>query len=691
MDEKTRKLLTDENADNPFHSALLAKCRTLVRMSRSAMSKYYEDWDTQDQVYRGEMAPDKEDVKNSRAGKPVKMVVPNTRAQVQTFVAFLFLLLKQNNTFFTLQPTGNEDRGTKQSDSEALLERDLRYNEWNTKLYQFLLDIPRFGLGILETSWTKDVTNAYIVPEPQQVMGPSGIPSTFQAPPGYQEFTRFEGNLLRNVSPYRFFPDTRMPLVDFQDGEFCADECDYSMTELRRLEAGGEIAGVDLIQPLGRNATSADVLGGSFRGNLANNPSSWATFDTNSGASVALVTRVQIWIVPSKFKTGPGEADVLGAENFPVLYHCWYANNNRLIRCEPARWWHNKFSYSLAQYSPDMQQQVNFGLADLIYRLQEVISWYVNSHIRSVNRVIGNRLIVDPKIVETKTLDGDGDIYIKKGMSVPLERAVGQLRTQDVTGSHMADADIVSKIIEVVTGVNSQMQGQYSAGRRSATQERAVQGGAAGRMKMHGHLIWESGFGQQGQFMLSNLRQSLSIEMFVRAIGMPEPQKGGVDPMTGQPMMIPPEEVLARRFAAFKGTPAEVICGGDYMMFDSTLDSDKVFAAQSIQELLVAIMGNPMAGQQLDLSAKALLEGLWQARGLGDVKQFSMSSRIRQGLESPPPPMVDPNAQPQQPGGPQLTHSPNQSTTTTTHAPVIHIHHAKPSNGNGKPATPSRS
>src|SRR4029077_17345693 len=114
-----------------------------------------------------------------------------------------------------------------------------------------------------------------------------------------------------------------------------------------------------------------------------------------------------------------------------------------------------------------------------------------------------------------------------------------------------------------------------------------VTAGAAGRMKMHGQLIWDSSLGRLGRLMLSNDRQSLSLESFKSIIGD--------DPM------------IEQRYGTWKGTPEDVISGADYFTFDSTLQSEKGFIAQSLQELLVAIINNPMAAQQLDLDPRAMI------------------------------------------------------------------------------------
>lgn len=350
----------------------------------------------------------------------------------------------------------------------------------------------------------------------------------------------------------------------------------------------------------------------------------FSTTEGNTKRQIALVTKCQVWLVPKKFLLDGDKP--LGPEEFPVLYHVWYANDCRIIRLEEANVWHNEFGLCVSQFSPDMHRMVNLGLADMIYMLQDVISWFINSHITSVRRVIANRLIVDPKIIDTKTLDGEGDIYLRKSVSVPLERAFAQAKMQDVTSAHMTDADMLMKVMEIVTGVNGNMQGQYSEGRRSAYQSKVVTASSAGRMKMHGQLIWDSSLGRAGRLMLSNSRQSLSDETFLRYIGST------------------PDAVA--RLAAFRGSPAEIAQGSDYMLFDGTLQSEKTFEAQGLQELLSIIMSNPVAAQQFDISPKAVLEEMERLRGSGDVRRFSMSSRIQQGLEQPPPPMALPTPGP---------------------------------------------
>lgn len=637
----TQDVVDELNRETPsaFHAALMTHALALVKMSRSHMSSRYCDWDRQDQVYRGERYLDKDDVEQVKKGKPTKMVVPNTFAQVMTFSSFLFLMFNQNRTFFELNPTGDEDYGFKQRDCELILERDLRHNTWNTVLFQHLLDVGRFGPGILECAWTRKITHAYVENAPTLVTY-QGVQHEIREGSEWREYVKYEGNLVRPVSPYRFFPDTRFPLVDFQKGEFCACEEEYSKASLRGLEATGEVGGISQVKPLGNDW--ARLRGGETRTTMDtsrgnNGRAGMFLHGPSQSEGTVLVTKMQIWLVPSQFKLEDGSK--LGPEEFPVLYHLWYANDNRLIRCEPAGWWHNEFGWTVSQFTPDMHHTLTLGLADLIYRLQDVITWHINARITDVRRNMRGRLVVDPQGVDTASLDGEGDIYLRHSASKSgVDRWVKQLQMVDSTQGHMTDAELLGKLMQVVTGVNDNLMGQYNSGRRSAQEARTVLGGAAGRMKLHGHLIWDKGLSPLGRMMLSNSRQSLAFTEFMKVIG-----KGQADE-------------IQQRYTMFKGTPEEVITGDDYFTFDSTLSSEKGFMAQSLQDLLAAIISSdPMAAQKLaqGVDPVKIVEEIQYLRGAGNIKRFRYSpeeqrmidieQRRRFDIEHQPPPPPPPS------------------------------------------------
>jgi hypothetical protein len=224
------------------------------------------------------------------------------------------------------------------------------------------------------------------------------------------------------------------------------------------------------------------------------------------------------------------------------------------------------------------------------------------------------RLIVDPSGVDTVSLDGDGDVYLRSGVSrAGVDKWLKQLDLRDVTAGHLSDADILGKIMQSVTGVNDNLMGQYNQGRRSAQEARTVLSGAAGRMKLHGALIWDSGCAPMGRMMLANSRQSISFDEFSAVIGKPDLD----DPEALQEFQ--------ERYNDFKGTAQEIVRGADYFTFDSTLQSEKGFMAQSLQDLLAAILqSDPTAASRLtrEVDPAKIVEEIQYLRGAGNIKRF---------------------------------------------------------------------
>lgn len=590
--------------ENAFHNAMLQKAMACVKESRRKMSERYADWTYNDEVYRGIRQPDLEDRKNSYRGKPIKMIVPNTFAQVQTFVSYLFLLFNQNRNFFELVPTGAEDAGNKRRNMELVLANNLRKNRWNTTLYQNLAHTGIFGLGILSCEWTRKIATLRVKSQPIAV-NYAGQSLEIRPQSEWRDFVKYEGCLVEPISPYRFFPDTQFPLTEaLSRGNYCFIEQEYSMADLYDMQSVGEVAGIDRIEdlPTGwqekRGGTTFTVTDFNVRQNVGS---------ANNKSGKVLVTRGRMKIVPKKFMVEANKP--LGPEEFPVLYHVWYANDNRIIRLEPAEDWHNTFGITMSQFTPDMHDTLSgMSLAGLICRLQDTISWFINSHVREVNRAIANRKIINPDAVDMKSVDGEGDIFLRKGFGRrDVREAVGQMAMSDTTGAHMGDAQVLSSIMQLITGVNDQMQGQYSSGRRDATQSRIVAAGAAGRMKLHGHLIWEQGLAPLGDMMLTSNRQSLGEDYFNQIIGQAELAKN------------------PNAYLEFVGTPEEVICGDSYFIFDSTTQLEKGFTAQSLQELLSTILQvNPAAAAQflMQIDPAKIFDEMQYLRNGSTLTQF---------------------------------------------------------------------
>lgn len=626
MDPKIQAELEKELV-TPFHKALLDHVKELVELSRGHMSGYYAKWDAADNTYRGLMESDKSDTAAKQRGEPQKMVVPLTYAQTQTFVAFCISLFTQREYVFELVPKGEEDAKAAKV-GEELLARDLTSNVFESKLYQMLLDVTRFGVGIIKTAWVEEKEEKEVeVESPMLQMGPFKIGTrksmVKQMVPSYQ------GNRLYSISPYRFFPDVRLPISRFQEGEFCASEDEHSIVSLHQKQMEGSVAGIQWVKEY--QASDFALKSSTTRRMSSNLPMSATVASTRTTKSqgMAVITEVQVSLIPSKFEI---DDKPMGPEDYPIKYVVWYANDTRIIKCEPLGYKHNKFTYDLCEYSPDQHNLLNDGLAGTIDNLQSVISWFINSHITSVRKTIQNFLVVDPAGIEMKDLvERRPVLRLKSEMrGQDIRKFIQQLDVHDVTAGHLDNAMALQSIMQTVTGINDNALGQFHTGRRSATEARNVNSATAARLKMQALLIFRTCLEPMARKMLSNLQDGLTVETYVQVLGEM------ADPMAMQQFT--------------KVTRDNLVGEYDFEVFDGTLPSERSVQAQTIEEFLVGIMKTPEVVMLFGYDPRKLVEEWLELRGIRNPKRFLLDQVRQQEIQMQLQQMGMQNGQ-QQPNG----------------------------------------
>lgn len=585
--------LIEELKQQEYSDSLRKLTTTLcdyMKSSRQHMQSRYCAWDKQHEVFRQQRTADKEDRRALDQGKPTKMVVPLTFAQVKTLIAFFKMLYTQNSRFYELTPVSMQDQIYREV-TELLVARDLEFSNWPVVLDQFLLDVTKFGLGVLQTSWVKETVQ---VEENVPTATSAGAPVTKTE---LLDVVSFEGNRVFNVSPYKFFPDHRWPTRDFQQGEYCAIVEEHTKDALERMEKNGDVAGIEYAKSIKKeNKFGLDKL-----------RLSYDLKDCKDKDCVVSV--VQVRLVPSEiFLT---DETPLGPETQPVLYLAWLLNDDRIIKLERLLVAHNRFTFEAAELFPDIHEPNNSGLAEVINDLQELVGWFVNSRVSAVSKTIDNWLAVDPRGVNMDTVESRSRvIMMKQGAAAGIDKYIKQLTVQDTTTHHMEDASTLIQLMQTVTGVNENAMGQYNGGRRSATEARAVIQGASGRMRDLAIQVWSSALAPLGRQLVLNLRQGLSQTEFAKMVG----------------------DERAEVYGVFHQPISKLIGSYDLFVFDGTSPSEKTFLAQSLQELLSIVLTNPMAAAQFNLDPAKMITEIYELRGISGLPRFSFDPATRQGL-----------------------------------------------------------
>ncbi len=607
MRPEVLKVLQQENVPTIL-AQLKQRLEGLIRMSRMTMKDYYPVWDRNDAIYRGERLMDDTDKRAAKRSEPAKVFVPLTQSQVQTFVSFSTMVLSQRDYFYELSGSSVEDEGAAEL-AQAVVARDLEENKFTgVILPQFLTDVARFGVGVFKSQWSQESSPVAVqVPDPKWKPNPN-LPSVVQPPmvTAYQMKTSYMGNRISVVSPYRWFPDTRLPLTRFAYGEFCGDEIEYSKDELRKMEANGICAGIDHIPALPNDAYQDRR---SFYSDGRTNPLYNPTIDPKFASHFVLITEIQIRLNPSKTQIDDGvflDPD-LDAE---VNYIVWIANDGRIIRIEDSGYEHNQFTYDASQFFNDQLRIINFGIAELIGPMQDIMDWLLNSHVTNVRKVIQNQLVVDPRYVNLDDLKERNPIIRLKGTvdGMAITNYVHQLQVSDATAGHINDMGMIKDFSQDATGLSENLVGQYSSGRRSAREASNVNSNAAARVLLPIRGIWQSAILPLGKKLIKNLRQGLDEPQLVSVVGLSKVQQ---DPNSVRAFLPVDKTMLVGNY--------------DFLLFDDTLPSQRSAMASALMQVGEALSKNPMLVFSLGYDPKLMLAEWFKLVGIRNADRFKLT------------------------------------------------------------------
>jgi hypothetical protein len=192
----------------------------------------------------------------------------------------------------------------------------------------------------------------------------------------------------------------------------------------------------------------------------------------------------------------------------------------------------------------------------------------------------------------------------------------------------MQDAETLMRMMQIVSGVNENSMGQVASGRRSATENRAANAGAASRMKLIAATVWIDGLASQGRKMLLNTRQDLMFETFERVVG----------------------ENAQEYWSYFHAEDPTTLLGNeDYFSYDGTLSSEKNYIAQSLQELVGILASNPEVLAATNLDLVAMIKEIQELRGVKNLERFELQPQPQANGLPGTQPALPPGTQPAPP------------------------------------------
>lgn len=559
--------------------------RNRLEMSYRKVSEHFTVWDRLEEQYRAYRPADEEDRDSLEKNGVQKIIVPIQFATVQTMLTFMM------EVFTALKPVlrvrGSDPNTMKRARvMEACLDYDYRGNRGFFMLYQWFFNAFRYGYGIMENSWQ---VQQVLRKQLRQTQGgiielegkPFSVPGVMELTTDY--FTTFEGNKWQIIDNRNWFPDPRVTLSRFQEGEYCGKRTRIHDNELKKLEYDGIFFNTT------KATTRSGGQGGIREANVPgadNNRSrvqmEWFNQEMANAkkAGMSVNEEIYIYLIPKEFE--------LSDEERPELWVFNLINGYTICRAEPTEF--IRFPYEVTETYPDILAFMSQGIMELTEPLASHLNFLFNSHTANVRKAINDMFLVDPSRIDLRDLldprPGKLVRLLPLAYGTDPSAAVKQLQTVDITRGHAEDSKMLMDLWMRITGASDAMFGQVVASRRTAFELAGVFKMGASRMKLIADLMSAEGVAPLTEQMAILRQENMSMDQFIQ-IGGWTALDLGVDPRD----MV--EGWLKVRKSSVEGVFA-------YPAEEGVLPQDRAKAAEILQKVFDTIASQPYLTQVFD-------------------------------------------------------------------------------------------
>lgn len=568
------------------------------------MSKFYSRWQVAERKMQAYLSlPDYEQQlrdMNSKSKPPAPAIIlfPYKYAVISTIITYLLKVYCGRKPFFPLGANSKEAADNVRY-MESMVQWHAEQTQMILKIYQACLDGELYGVSVVRTEWAERRGRRRIMRPPTEAEAllyannPQDLPKAVR---DYEERVIYAGNDSRNVDPYMFFPDPNVPMNQVsRRGEFVfwRDFCGKHI--LIGAQKQGLLKYVETVQPKAGSEHDSRWYNLSHRSALTGG-------DSHAGENLRkgqdpvqntyMVDQGSVEIIPAELGLGP--------ETSPQKWIFTILNKSQIVQAERLELDHGRHP---VEVSEPYSLGYGFGqpaLGDYIGPVQDLVSWFLDSHVYNVRSSLNNQWLYDPSKIDENSLKypQPGKFIRMKPLAYgqDVRTALHQFPVNDVTANHMNDISALLRIGDMVSSVNDPMRGvQASGGRRTATELRQVGESAFSRLGGHAQIISEMQIMPMIEQYVLNIQQMQEQDQWVRVIGEEQFQKVG---------------------------PSLLMGDFTYPTHDGTLPLDKVATFDLWKEILMGMAQSPVLSRTHSLPR--IFEHVCQLGGAPNITTFRM-------------------------------------------------------------------
>lgn len=490
---------------------------------------------------------------------------------------------------------------------EAIVNYQVNVGRMSPSKYVWLLDVGKYGVGVIGGYWQdeKIIVNREVeVPDEWMGvdLGTKHREMRRVAMPGYQ------GNKIYNVRPYDFLPDPRVPLGEFQKGEFCGRYTEIGWNSIAKASANGTYFNVDVLRTV-RYAGSRSLERDTGSGQVVRPflPGEQLYMEHMDMDFVELL-EMYVELIPRDWG--------LDETSFPEKWVFVVANDSVLVHAQPLGLLHNKFPFGVIEYEPDGYAMFKRGMMDIAAPMQSVLNWLINTHFYNTRKALNDMFIVDPSRVVMKDVTDPNPgkiIRLKEEMyGTDVREAITQLPVANYTQGHINDTQLVFGMLQRALGVNDSIMGMLNqGGRKTATEVRTSSTFGINRLKTNAEFFSCTGWADMAQIILQQTQQFMEVPKKVRIAGDLWAQPGAESQL-----MIKPEDIQGFY---------------DFVQVDGTLPVDRFALVNMWGNLLQQMAAAPQVLVNYDLGK--IFAYIAQLGGLKNIQQFKIQMGSPEALQ----------------------------------------------------------
>jgi len=439
-------------------------------------------------------------------------VVPVTQAVLDTMLSYLVQAFL-DEPILKYEGVGPEDKL-----GASVLEHVIMTNSRKAKLGLGLHTLFRdglvYGVASAQPRWTRETAWRRVARPEGFFSQLSGFFKT-DSERDRQEVTKFEGNVLHNIDPYSMFPDTSVSPHDIQRGEFFG---------FLRRENVMEVLSRERLDDNYFNGKYVQVLDHA-RSHLGDEKSHRDKYDVrqdgyDSERHRADTIYMAINIIPSQWK--------IGNKDYPEWWLFAVTGDSVVTSAQPLDFDHGMLPAVTFAPTYDGYSASPISTVESIYGMQHAVNFLYNSHIANVRKSLNNMFVVDPELININDLKnpepGKHIRMRKRAWGKGVTDGILQLRIDDITRGHMADAQVLQQLIQNLSGATDGLQGVQRRGseRVSATEFRDTRLAALNRIERIARLAGIMTFSDIGTQYASNTQQFMTEEAWISLKGRHE-------------------------------------------------------------------------------------------------------------------------------------------------------------------------